>query len=226
MHRIKALKIIVLAFAFALLAAPSQSAASPATSVDPTTPWGQFHFNAAGTDAEGCLFICDPLFLSSGNNAFQLGDPPWTFTGAGVLIVQDVFLRGDRFEIFDNDVSLGLTNDPVIDDNLAPGCGSDPAVCFFVAGSSHGIFELGDFAHSITIRVAQAPAFFGTPGGVAYLCVDSGRGECGVPLGDQQVSEPSSMLLLAVGFAGAFVWLKRPELCRILIRVLRKRGRR
>jgi hypothetical protein len=195
-------KNIIPAFvlAFAILAMPSSSVAiSSATGPE---PWGQFEFDGLGPTRE-CV-TCSP---SPGNNSFPLGEPAWIFNGPGFLIVQDVGFNGDRFEVFDNNVSIGLTSDPVIE---MPGCDAfDPEVCFFNNNSSHQIFTLGDFAHSFTISVVQAP--FGS--GAGFLCIDSGQGECGVPLnGDTDVPEPTSILLLGLGLAAGSFWARRHQL--------------
>jgi hypothetical protein len=216
----KGIKIIVsvLALALAFVATPNKAyALSSATGPE---PWGEFGFNGLG-DTSVCVF-CTP---SAGNNSFFLGSAPWTFTGSGFLIVQDAFFRGDRFEVFDGLNSLGLTSIPIIDDsNTGPGCGSDPEICFNDLQASGRVFTLDEGFHSFTIAVVQAP--FGP--GAAYLCIDTGLGECNVNLTgrDPQVPEPASMLLLAAGFLGAFIWVKRPEICRVLIRVIRKREQR
>lgn len=84
---------------------------------------------------------------SSGGNSQFADAPPWTFTGAAYLIVTDAFASLDRFQVFDNAVSLGLTSDPT------PGgsCSSDPAVCLLDPHYSQGMFLLGEGSHSITM---------------------------------------------------------------------------
>lgn len=194
--------VTVFAMALAILITLAINASAFPLSVG--QPWGQFAFDGIG-DTSVCV-ICTP---SDGGNSFFLGDSPWTFTGSGFLIVQDAFLAGDQFEIFDDVTSLGTTSIPGV-----VGCGSDPVICFADPDSSRGIFPFGSGDHSFRITVIAAP--FGP--GTAFLCIDSGQGECGVPLnGEHEVPEPSSMLLLAVGFLGAFVWVKRPRLREILL---------
>jgi PEP-CTERM motif len=80
---------------------------------------------------------------------------PWTFTGQAVLNVQDLFHDGDRFEIFDNGTSKGMTSIPssAAQDPL---CGNDPLVCALDPNFSSGSFIIsGSGAHSITIMVTQ-----------------------------------------------------------------------
>src|SRR5207237_8943765 len=48
--------------------------------------------------------------------AEQSSSPPWTFTGAASIFVQDLFTRGDRFQVFDNAGSLGMTSVPINDE--------------------------------------------------------------------------------------------------------------
>jgi len=208
------------ALAFAsMLAIPSISAAL-SSATDPQDPWGEFSFGAVGSFAEsGTGFV-----PSAGDNSFYLGTPPWTFTGSGILIVQDAFLTGDQFRVFDNNIAIGDTSTPVFSD---VGCGSDPVDCFADLRASRGVFTLGPGDHSFTIQMLLSPHFDRFGAGAAFFCIDTGAVNCGVSAGgDTQVPEPSSMVLVAVGFLGAFVWVKRPELCRSVVGIIRKRERR
>ena len=132
----------------------------PATGCDPADPAGPF---------------CLP---SSGTPTLPLDAPPWTFAGAAQLTITDVFESGDRFEVFDFGVSLGLTSASVI----GADCGDDPVPCLANAAISHGSFFLGAGPHSITLVAVDSPGGLGT----GYLMV-------------ALVPEPSILLLLAIG---------------------------
>jgi hypothetical protein len=89
------------------------------------------------------------------------------------LIVTDAFTSGDVFNVFDNSTLLGTTSAATVGAN----CGSDPAVCSTDASTSHGTFNLGAGAHSITIVPTVA-----SQRGAAYFRVDApgggGPGTC------------------------------------------------
>src|SRR4051812_15825466 len=51
---------------------------------------------------------------------------PFTFSGAGTLVVQDLFFAGDQFQIYDNSALVFTTSAPV---NGGPTCGNDPVAC-------------------------------------------------------------------------------------------------
>src|SRR5688572_26416972 len=102
-------RLIVVAAALAL-SAPAYAGAIPFGS------WLQFSFSDAGVPAAGCD-PADPAggfcFPSSGTPSSFLDAPPWTFIApaqGAVLSITDAFQSGDRFEIFDSNVSLGLTS--------------------------------------------------------------------------------------------------------------------
>jgi hypothetical protein len=214
----QAIKGIIAASAlmFALMLVPNSATADPQPPLIIGEPWGEFQSNDVGEFAIPCSGECVP---SIAGNSFFLADLPWTFSGAGFLIVQDAFARIDQFEVFDNNVSLGLTSQPLGTDNV--GCGSNPVDCFNDPLSSRGIFALGAGEHSFTIlHVAGAR-------GPGYLCIDSGRGECGVDInGGVPVSEPSSLLLLGFALIGAWCWSRREQLGKCYVVLSRKRRRR
>jgi hypothetical protein len=160
-----------------LLFTASSAQASPINVNDPL--WYEFGFGAPPGPATACVG-CVP---SSGGNSQFAGDPAWTFVlgaGGGALTVTDAFLTVDRFEIFDNLVSLGLTSVPVVTGD----CGSNPVPCLADPLASHGIFALGGGAHSITINhlIGQS--------GAAYFRVDSAVAA---------VPEPATFGLLGLG---------------------------
>src|SRR6185503_13661924 len=82
----------------------------------PFGTWLEFGFGTAGTPATGCD-PADPsggfCISSSGTPTTFLGAPPWTFQApvqGAVLLVTDAFLAGDRFQVFDFGLSIGLTS--------------------------------------------------------------------------------------------------------------------
>jgi len=154
--------------------------------------WSEFSFTDAGLPAAGC----DPddpaggfCIPSSGTPTLFLNTPPWTFTAAvqgATLTVTDAFVSGDRFEIFDFGVSLGLTSAPI------PGidCGDDPVPCLATPQVSSGIFSLGAGDHSITLVPTLSP----DGGGSGYL------------LAAQAIPEPGVPMLLGSGLAAAWLY--------------------
>jgi hypothetical protein len=150
--------------------------------------WLQFGFTDAGTPATGCD-PADPAgpfcFPSSGTPSTFLDAPPWTFTASGsgaTLRITDVLVSGDRFEIFDFGVSLGLTSLPALDVN----CGDDPVPCFANAAMSTGLFFLPAGNHSLTI----VPTAVLEGGGSGYFQVEAAAAV---------VPEPATLTLLATG---------------------------
>jgi PEP-CTERM motif len=181
------LRILGLSLAF-FVATPAW--AGPITIGD----WYEFSFMGPGIPAAGC-FPADPAgpfcAPSSGTPTTFLDAPPWTFAApaeGASLTVTDAFQSGDRFEIFDFGLSIGLTS---LTGGLLVDCGDDPVPCLANPFMSHGFFVLGPGNHSITIIPIA-----GETGG-AYFRVD--QGVAAVP-------EPGSWVALGLGLATLGVW--------------------
>jgi hypothetical protein len=148
--------------------------------------WQEFRFNATGQFAVACAGSCVP---SSAGNSETPGSPPWTFTlgaSGGTLTVTDAFNIGDRFEVFDNNVSLGLTSVP----GTSGSCGDDPEVCVTNSAVSHATFNLGSGAHSITIK-----ANISVGGqGAAYFLPKNGSSSCPAIVAASIVPDGSNIL--------------------------------
>jgi hypothetical protein len=115
-------------------------------------------------------------------------DPPWTFTLAvpEVLRVQDTFLSGDQFQMFDNAVSLGLTSLPT----QGFDCGTDLSCAMANPAFSFGAFLLGVGPHSITGTLTLAAS---QSGGAAAFII--GPVPTTIPL-------PATLPLFATGLVG------------------------
>ena len=103
----------------------------------------EFAFSTAGTPATGCdpADPAGPFCIPSGGTPTSfLTAPPWTFVAPGqgaVLIVTDAFDAGDRFQVFDFGISLGLTSVPIGNGD----CGDDPVVCLANRRHQQGQFQ-------------------------------------------------------------------------------------
>jgi YVTN family beta-propeller protein len=145
--------------------------------------WYEFSYLDVGDPTFGCdpadpggLF-CTP---SSGTPTIFGDAPPWTFdlSAATVLTVVDAFESGDRFEVFDFGVSIGVTSAP----QAGGDCGDDPVPCLADASMSSGLFALGTGAHSITLGVTES----GSGSGSGFLRVS-------------EVPEPGVVALVGLG---------------------------
>jgi hypothetical protein len=111
--------------------------------------WGEYAALAPGYPCNGCL-------LAPGSQEPDL--PPWTFvlpSNGGVITVQDVFLPGEAYHIFDFGVLVGTTSSTPLD--IEYDCGYDVYQCLGHPKWSWGRFPLGPGAHSIVITLAPTP---------------------------------------------------------------------
>ena len=135
------------------------------------------------------------LVLDSGWQTFSYDgagsswDQAFTFdlTGSAELQVTDAYLSGDRFEIFFNLVSQGLTSDPTSTGDFI---GGDFASAFLDARWSSGSYLLGPGSYSIT-GIATLSPFQGGDGGIQLVSAAA-------------VPEPGTwaMMILGFGFVG------------------------
>jgi hypothetical protein len=172
-------KIVKLALSFMLLVLASNLPAMADTvSVDGS--WHEFSFGAAGTFAGSCGGFCGPTTDPASE---QTSSPPWTFSGPAQVTLVDLFAKGDQFELFDNGIDLGST---AAVPSVAGTCGGDIGCALADPTYSHGVFELGEGSHSLTIEtVTKAP--FATVGAAAFQVAP--------------VPEPASLMLLGSGLA-------------------------
>ncbi len=108
--------------------------------------WYTFSTNAGGTTG-GCSPADPTSICTIPGTAVAVGASPWTFSGAGIFEVLDLFSLVDQFEIFNFGASVGTTS--------APGggfCGSDIAACMANPNASYGSFVFGAGNHSVTLQ--------------------------------------------------------------------------
>jgi hypothetical protein len=125
------------------------------------------------TDGPGFLGTTDP------------GAPPWTFNAAApfTLFVTDCCTSGDRFEVFDNAVSVGITPVPSTMDT----CFQPPAGCVGNPGMSQASFPFNAGSHSFAFTMFAEVA----PNGEAFFRLDAAT------------PEPSTWIFFASGLAVA-----------------------
>jgi|SRR5215831_11825774 len=185
---LRSLSVIGLCGCLSLAAIPAHGG------IIPFNQFLEFSFFDAGQSAAGC-FPADPGGDFCIPGAQLLAAPPWTFiapAGGATLVVVDGFIAGDRFQLFDSGVSIGLTSAPGTGD-----CGSDPVSCLANANMSQGSFTLAAGSHSITLVAILSPS----GGGAGFLQVKAEQ----VP----ELPEPGLSALLTVGLIALYGWRRR-----------------
>lgn len=143
-------------------------------------PWQMFVWDTTvGPIATGCspqdptgVLSCDVVTL--GRNSNYAATPPWLYTApaAGALLtVVDIANSGDEFEVFDNEVSIGVTSPAQDGIDCSVPTGGDPGVCVRQEGMSSGEFMLGPGDHSLTIKPVKGFDF-----GVGYFRIEPMQG--------------------------------------------------
>lgn len=156
--------------------------------------WYTFGFNGTGTSLVSGAGYVQGTNPPVGNLLATADDPAWTITliNSATLTFLDLFLSSDRFEIFNNLVSIGQTSAPV----SGGSCDSDISCALADAGYSRGVFNLGPGSYSFTgTQVA------GT-GGAGVFMVASAQPPASVPT-------PSSLALFGAALAAAGMLRRR-----------------
>jgi hypothetical protein len=158
----------------------------PPASADPIGVDGSFHEFSFGA-ATSAVVTCGGVSCTPTVNplAEQTSSPPWTFSGPAEVLITDLFQAGDRFEVFDNLSSLGVTS--VVANTGVSTCNGDIGCALASLAYSHASFSLGAGAHSITIDIIQNATR--TSGGAAVFSAVAA------------VPEPGTWLLLGSGLA-------------------------
>jgi hypothetical protein len=109
----------------------------------------EFSFDAVGSfgaSCSSCVLTVNPV-------ADQSIDSPWTFSGAANIFIIDLFAAGDRFELFDNSVSLGQTSVP----GQTGSCDEDIA-CAIAAASGGNSFRIAGASFRSGLETTLSPS--------------------------------------------------------------------
>lgn len=158
-----------LARTFVAAASAALSLSAQAVTLATDGSWAEFAHDEAGSSL---------YELFSQENIFT-----FTLAQDGILRIVDGGFSGDRFEIFANGQSLGLTSSPTIDNGSQL---FDPDTAWNEGRYSQGSWSLSAGIYSIT-GIASASPFCGEPAcGLGYLSVTA-------------VPEPRSVAMLLAG---------------------------
>ena len=133
------------------------------------------------------LTACAFCAQAAGNDTITVDEGSWTIfkncrlgvhcpapapfkfaTASGACVsVTDAFLKGDQFEVLDNETLLGTTSPPISDDGIKE---RDPDLAFEDPTWSSGTFTVGAGSHSIDVQLTGSLAAGPT---AAFLRVDS-----------------------------------------------------
>lgn len=172
---------MILRKALLMGAATATIAASPASAATLVLDggWTQFNFGNVG---------------SSWSDSFD-----FTLAGTAELQVTDAFLSGDRFEVFINSISQGLTSAPT---SLGDQAQADFDLAFSDAKWSSGSFLLGPGSYTVTGTTVLSP--FG--GGGAGIQLISAQGA---------VPEPATWALMILGLGTIGFAMRRRTTTRV-----------
>jgi hypothetical protein len=154
---------------------PTDTAITINAAITPDGTWHEFLFDTATSPVTACAGGC----LGTVNPVAVQDAPPWTFTGPAFITVLDLFNHGDRFQLFDNAVSLGTTS--VIINDAIDTCGNNIGCALADVRYSRLVATVGAGAHSLTLNVIQNAS--GISGGAAVFQA-------------APVPEPATMMLM------------------------------
>jgi hypothetical protein len=140
---------------------PIDTAITINSAITPDGTWHEFLFGVATSPVTACAGGC----VGTVNPVAVQDAPPWTFTGPAIITVLDLFEHGDRFQLFDNAVSLGTTS-VIVNDGINT-CDNNIGCALADIRYSRLVATVGAGSHSLTLNVIQNA--LGTTGGAAVF---------------------------------------------------------